>query len=94
MCWWLNQRRTKTGITHGSWWGCSAVSAQLIFGDLLQNLNEDGHMYHYMDKHLDNERINVAISKSEGHVVWKNAQKMKRITSKGYEFLVKKKDIL
>ena len=67
-------------------------SANIIAESLFENADEDGSRYQYLDEILDHKKLKNAVSKDEGYVKSKNGQKRRRITTKGWEFMVRWKD--
>ena len=55
-----------------------------------EKLDENGHnICQCMDEILDHKRTKETIPKPERNIISKNDQKKKRITCRGWEFLVK-----
>ena len=67
-------------------------SANIIAESLYENSDEDGFRYQLMDEILDHQKTKDAVEKSGGFVTSKNGQKKYKITTKGWEFLIRWKD--
>ena len=67
-------------------------SANLIAESIYENSDEDSYRYQLMDEILDHQKTKDAIEKHNGIVVSKNGQSKKKITTKGWKFLVRWKD--
>ena len=72
--------------------GIRQYSANIIAENIFSQVDEDGYRYQLLDEIIDCKRDETAIEKTDGYLVDKNGRKRRRITTKGWKFLVAWKD--
>ena len=67
-------------------------AANIIAENIYSQIDEEGHRYQLMDYIMDHRKDGTAIPISEGYVVAKNGNRVKRQTTKGWYFQIQWKD--
>ena len=67
-------------------------SVNIIAESLYKSSDEDGHRYQYIEEIIEHKKLNTAVSKADGIIKTNSGQNRKKITTKGWKFLVCWKD--
>ena len=67
-------------------------AANVIAENLYESCDDDRKRYQYLDEMIGHKKLDSAVPKSQGFIKSKNGQLKPRITTKGWEFLIKWKD--